>query len=182
MPGVALAFIYGPTLNQTLSNSSYFNFTLQQSYVKLGSNSVSTNLTMAQCQPDWLSQLNSFYKNLSCVNPSTVHLQGVYLSSQVSYYPKIQVNLCNNVSGNCSTWSDLQLMTSGGRVFVFLEKAKTVDFLTGEINVPPIAYDLMNFFLVPHLYNRVNIVLELVTYKISPNYLTRWSETVYSVL
>lgn len=65
---------------------------------------------------------------------------------------------------------------------MFLEKAKTVDFLTGEINVPPIAYDLMNFFLVPHLYNRVNIVLELVTYKISPNYLTRWSETVYSVL
>jgi hypothetical protein len=43
---MAIAFIYGNALNQTLTNQSYFNFTLQQSTVGLGSYSKNVNMSM----------------------------------------------------------------------------------------------------------------------------------------
>lgn len=63
-----------------------------------------------------------------------------------------------------------------------MEKAKSLDLLSGQLQTPPITYDLVNFFLVPDLYNRANIIFQLVIYKLSPNYLTRWTEQTYQVL
>lgn len=103
LPKIALGFIYGSALNLTMTNQSYFNFTLQQSTVTLGQSSQNVNLSLVEnCQPSWLGNLTSTYQNLSCVDPSTVKLQGVPLGTPVSYYPRIQVNLCNNISLNCS--------------------------------------------------------------------------------
>lgn len=137
VPGIAVAFIYGNALNQTLTNQSYFNFTLQQSTIELGGASHNVNVSMTpNCVPGWLGNLTNTYKNLSCINPNSVKLQGVVQASPVAIYPRIIVNLCNNISGNCSTLSELLSMTGGGRVFLFLEKAWVVDYKSGKL-VPP---------------------------------------------
>lgn len=180
---MAIGFVYGPTLNQTLNNNSFFNFTLQQSTNVPGKSSVNVNVSMGTCQPTWLQDAQNYYHNLSCVVPANVLLQGIYPSTtNTSYYPRIQVNLCNNASGNCSNVTELYQMTSGGRIFLFVEKAKGMDLQTGELVTQPLTYDLINFFVVPYLYNRATIVFELVTYHVSPNYLTRWTPQTYKVL
>jgi hypothetical protein len=102
----------------------------------------------------------NYYQNLSCIDPNSVKMQGVYLGTPTAYYIRIQVNLCNNVSGNCSTEDELQSMTSGGRLFIFIQKTSYLDFKSGKLATPPVGYDLYNFFMVPYLYNRVNINLQ----------------------
>lgn len=183
MPNIAIGFIYGSALNQTLTNQSYFNFTLQQSEVTLGKASKNTNLSLIQnCQPSWLGNLTNTYQNLSCLDPQSVKLQGVALGTPESYYPRIQVNLCNNISSNCSTLTDLMQMTSGGRLFVFIERGQVLDFKSGKLVSPPETYTLFTFFLVPFLYNRVNVILQYNSYEVYPNFFTSFTQKQYPLL
>jgi hypothetical protein len=66
-----------------------------------------------------------------------VSVQGVVQATPVATYPRIQVNLCNNVSGNCCTVPELMSMTGGGRVFLFIEKAWVMDYRLGKLVPPP---------------------------------------------
>jgi hypothetical protein len=136
MPAVAIAFVYGSALNQTLVDNSYFNFTLQQATSPLGQKATYENLSLTHnCSPSWMGNMTSSYQNLSCIDPSKAKLQGVYLGTPMSYYLRIQVNLCNNAStaNGCCNQSALQSMTSGGRVFVFVQKSSYIDLKTGKL-------------------------------------------------
>lgn len=185
MPGIAVAFVYGPALNQTLTNNSYFNYTLQQATAPLGQKATYANISMIpNCSPAWMGNMTNNYQNLSCVDPTSLKLQGVYLGTAMSYYVRVQVNLCNNAStsNNCSTQSELQSMTSGGRLFVFIQKSSYIDLKSGKLETPPVSYDLYNFFLVPYLYNRININLEYNSYEIFPDFLTSFITKTHPLL
>lgn len=185
MPAVAVGFIYGSALNQTLTNKSYFSFTLQQAQAPLGQKATYTNFSMVNnCAPQWLGSMTQSYQNLSCIDPSHLKLEGVYLGTAMSYFVRLQVNLCDNSStaNNCSTQDELQSMTSGGRIFIFIEKSPYVDLKSGKLTNPPVSYDLYNFFLVPYLYNRVNINIQSNTYEIYPDFLTSFTVQNYPLL
>jgi hypothetical protein len=46
VPAIAIGFIYGPALNQTLTDQSYFNFTLQQGTALIGQKANYNNISM----------------------------------------------------------------------------------------------------------------------------------------
>lgn len=134
MPNIAVAFIYGSALNQSLTDQSYFNWTLQVANAPLGQKSSYTNVSMIQnCQPAWMGSMANNYQNLSCLPSGQLQLQGVYLGTANSMYVRLQVNLCNNVSGSCSSYEDLISMTSGGRLFVFVEKPQFLNLESGKL-------------------------------------------------
>ena len=79
---MAIAFIYGNALNLTLTNTSYFTITLDQTYTILGQASTHQYLNLIpNCQPAWLGNLTNVYSNLSCVNSSQLKISGIPFES-----------------------------------------------------------------------------------------------------
>lgn len=46
----------------------------------------------------------------------------------------------------------------------------------------PIQYDLYNFFIVPYMYNRVNVFLQSNNYQVYPDFLTSFTRRDYTLL
>jgi hypothetical protein len=67
---MAIGFIYGPSLNQTLNDNTYFNISLSQLNTTIGKG-VATPLNLYNCPTlSWMQSLQNFYQNLSCIEPS----------------------------------------------------------------------------------------------------------------
>lgn len=65
---MAIGFIYGPQLNQTLDDPNYFSISAIELNTTQGKG-VQTNLTLNMCPTlDWLADTQKFYQNLSCID------------------------------------------------------------------------------------------------------------------
>ncbi len=73
------------------------------------------------------------------------------------------MGLCNATAGGAKTGKpcrgeqELYNMTSGGRVFLFVRKNATVNYATNNQQEKGIDFDYYNFFLMPYVYNRINL-------------------------
>lgn len=67
-------------------------------------------------------------------------------------------------------------MTSGGRIFLFMEKSESVNLATSESSPSQFgSVDFFNYFMVPQVYGRVVITLQPVKYIVYPDYLRTWT-------
>lgn len=77
-------------------------------------------------------------------------------------YPTININLCDYkaVPNACIPLDQLYNLTSGGRILLFLHNESPELNLASESNTNAINYDSFQYFLVPFIYNRAEIVLQ----------------------
>ena len=69
------------------------------------------------------------------MNVSQARLTGVLYASRTSYYPRFKLNLCKgNASAQvpCVDDEHLQNMTSGGRLFLFMQQNQSTNFATAK--------------------------------------------------
>lgn len=182
VPQMAIGFIYGPQLNQTLNDPTYMNISLLEINTTQGKG-IQNPAQLYTCpQLDWMEGLQSFYQNLTCINTSTVSLQGLLYASPMSLYPRFIVTSCNNsvIPNNCQSYGSLMNMTAGGRMFLFVQKTQSMNLATGKVGQGAFAeFDFYNFFLIPGLYNRITITFQPTTYVVYPDYITSWTKKTY---
>lgn len=172
-PKFAMTFMTGEYLEQSLDAPPYFNFTLEQS-TKYRGGEKKDPVSLSHCNPDWLGEdIFSFYKELQCSDPNkNLTMMGLLYSSNTTTNPKIGISLCiKNSSQDCVTNLDMQSMMAKGRVFLFIERT-----LSKYDEIKNSNFLLYNFFLVPNVYNRINIQMQVNREIIKPDYLTRWKE------
>ena len=128
VPQMAIGFIYGPSLNTTLNNASFFTIQALELNTTEGKG-VPSSLQLYPCPTlPWLNDLQTFYSDLSCLNTSQAQMSGVLYASTVTLYPRFLVNLCDpNATATtgitCATQDELYNMTSGGRIFLFIQQS-----------------------------------------------------------
>lgn len=121
---MAIGFIYGSQLNETLTDPTYFTISSLVINTTEGKG-VQTVIPLYPCPTlSWMGSLQSFYQNLSCLNTSLASLQGILYASAVSLYPRFIVAGCNMTATPtyCQNYNNLSNMTSGGRIFLFIQK------------------------------------------------------------
>lgn len=139
-PQIAFGFMYGPSLNSTLNDPSYFSYQLS-SLQSQGSNSTSPateqsvplNL-VADCRPEWLGAYNTVYKNMTCVN-STMKLMNVPSQNPNSLSLELVIRGCQPSNGShCQNSTSLSQMTAGGRFFLIINLPAGFDYTTGSVD------------------------------------------------
>lgn len=168
----------------TLNDPTYMSINLLEIQTTQGKG-IQNPAQMYTCPTlDWMQDLQTFYQNLSCINTSTVSLQGLLYASPLSYYPRFIVTACNSsVTAGCQNQSSMANMTGGGRMFLFIQKTQSVNLATGSKEVDQFGqFEFYNFFLVPGLYNRITITFQPTTFVVYPDYITSFFKRTYQTM
>ena len=87
------------------------------------------------------------------------------------------INGCNpTTTNNCQSLTSLFQMTSGGRLFVFINLPGGFDYQTGTVSDSDYSVEIYQFFLVPSLYNRISIDFYAWQYTTYPTYFTSFTQ------
>ena len=70
-----------------------------------------------------------------------------------------------------------------GRIFLFIEETPDNSGVASEeVSQRRNKFRILNFFLIPRLYKRVNIEFQVTKTKVQPDYFYRWTEEDYMKL
>jgi hypothetical protein len=104
------------------------------------------------------------------------------LKRRESISQRLVLKLCpENSSISCKSERELLEMLAGGRLFFFINEPQGFDYRAGQIIYSEYPFEIYNFFLIPDLYNRINIQFQHSVFYTYPNYLTSFmsSESSY---
>ena len=179
---MAIGFIYGSSLNNTLNDSNYFTISAVELQTAQGKGN-QTAIDLFDCgNLTWMGQTQNSYQNLSCLNTTQAQLENILYISNLSYYPRFVVTLCNKTeTKTCAKDKELQEMTGGGRIFLFVEQNQSINLATSKAAAGDqmSEFQFFNYFMVPGIYGRVVITLQPCYYIIYPDYLTSWTTKYY---
>lgn len=85
--------------------------------------------------------------------------------SDVSVYPSIKFNFCQNTTKtNCKTPEDINALTDFGRIFLFVEQTKDDSSISKDDTTDTTGNNYLqyNFFLLQEYYKRVTISFQVV--------------------
>jgi hypothetical protein len=129
--------------------------------IKKRGSSDSVPITLGACNNvDWIdADTLNFYSNLLCPIPSSnMTISGLLYASDVAINPAIKISYCltnDTIPVPCS--NQTYNVTAGGRIFLFIERQKSkYDTISSKSS-----YLIYNFFLVPNIYNRINILSQV---------------------
>lgn len=102
-------------------------------------------------------------------------MQGLLLTSPQQQYPQFVFTFCDITKNpqcfNEGNMTALYELTSGGRIFLFIETQDTKNYATGQISESQSNFILKYFFITPGLYNRAELVMQISNVSQQPDYL-----------
>ncbi|KRX10782.1 hypothetical protein PPERSA_00952 [Pseudocohnilembus persalinus] len=185
-----------------LSSGQYFTIKLIQQVRQIGKDPVKSDLPVAtgeNCQKSWLNNNDGEtiidIKYIYCVDTEALEKQNQQYIDDGEYdkvidyvikgnsqfdeysYPQIQVEYCNpeNSQVTCKSEEELEQITSGGRIMLYLHKPQQKDYVTNKLIDSVGSFHLYYYFLVPGDYIRYAINYQIQDIVQSPDYFLRFS-------
>ncbi|CAD8145771.1 unnamed protein product [Paramecium octaurelia] len=181
-PEIAMQFLYGKdVLNESITNTSIFSITMQQVIKYLDpakQDNSSTQIPLKICyssEIDWMPQ-NASKQAFLCPQVQ-LNLSGQLYRSEEFIYPRIQIDYCPYLHPEkklqCETEKQIRKVVAGGRLFLYIKnQAPDVNFVGKKTE--GLKYQVFQYFLVPGLYNRAEIVLQKQLVSRTGDYLTQF--------
>ncbi|CAD8158584.1 unnamed protein product [Paramecium pentaurelia] len=182
-PEIAMQFLYGKdVLNESITNTSIFSITMQQVIKYLDpakQDNSSTQIPLKICYSSDIEWMPENASKLAFLCPEVqLNLSGQLYKSEEFIYPRIQIDYCPYFHPEkklqCETEAQIRKTVAGGRLFLYIKnQAPEVNFVGKKTQ--GLKYQVFQYFLVPGLYNRAEIVLQKQLVSMSGDYLTQFS-------
>lgn len=73
-------------------------------------------------------------------------------------------------------------MAAGGRLYLFVNEPQGFNYLKGEIVDSEYPFQIYQFFMVPGIYNRIEIQFNPSHFTTYPNFLTKFTTSEFSYI